>query len=126
MFLADVSRSCSERYIRLAEGPGTDPVFPVAPSALPEGQRLELHPAGCRGSALLRTVVASARLPRLPHSTRTALSSPNATPQEGGREKRVAQDWEQLGLVGRLWAPDGSRRGRAGALDVLRKGSGVP
>ena len=38
---------------KAGEGPGTDPVFPEAPSALPEGQRLELYPAGCRGSALL-------------------------------------------------------------------------
>lgn len=30
----------------------------------------------------------------------------------------MAQDWERLGLVGRLWAPDGSRRGRSRALDA--------
>ena len=112
---------------KAGEGPGTDPVFPEAPSALPEGQRLELYPAGCRGSALLRTVsgfcasaqTASAPGQRSAHPTRHPK-------REAGRETRVAQDWERLGLVGRLWAPDGSRRGRAGALDLLRKGSGVP
>jgi hypothetical protein len=98
--IASTSNACSSltsvravlALYKAGGGPGTDPVFPKASSAVP-GDR-DWNSALHQADALRHPVSGSQQPSRFPqHQDDSALSPPTRTRREGGRERGVEQDW---------------------------------